>query len=93
MPIYMGDTVRTLPRDSKHPFEKNIVAIVDIEEKRVIKPNIQEKIDTLRVTIEDLNGNKESIVFGGEIICENMASIAERGFLANLDQVPSQSNI
>ena len=74
MPIYMGDTVRTLPRDNKHPFDKSIVKIVAIEEKLIIKPNIKEKIETLRVTIEDRNGNKESIVFGGEIICENMAS-------------------
>lgn len=89
MPIYMGDTVRTLPRDNKHPFDKSIVKIVAIEEKLIIKPNIKEKIETLRVTIEDRNGNKESIVFGGEIICENMASMAEHGYLANLNKVPA----
>ena len=89
MPIYMGDTVRTLPRDSMHPFDKNKVRIIDIEEKIVIKSNIKEKLKTLRVTIEDQNGNKESIVFGGEIICENMASMAERGYLANLGKAPA----
>lgn len=93
MPIYMGDTVRSLPRDNKHPFDKNMVKIVAIEEKKVIKPNIKEKIDTLRVTIEDRDGNKESIVFGGEIICENMASMAERGYLANLGKIPASPTI
>lgn len=89
LPIYMGDAVRTLPRDNEHPFYKEIIEIVDIKEIEVIKKNIKERFKTLRVTIKDQRGNQESIAFGGEIICENMASMVERNYLANLNRVPA----
>lgn len=89
LPIYMGDTVRTLPRDNGCHFCKEMIEIVDIKEKEVVKKNIKERLKTLRVTIKDQKGNQENISFGGEIICENMASLVERNYLENLGKKPA----
>ena len=83
LPTYIGDTIKSIPRNG-HVFNKKKIRILSFAEKEIVKPNISEKIKYLELIIEDNNQNLEKVIFGGEIICENMASLVEREYFLNV---------
>lgn len=85
--LYRGDGVNSL---SQH-FDKHSITIKQIKEVSNLKPSNNETIKTLQITIEDQNGTTNTVCFGGEIICENMASLAEREYLKNKQLLPSKT--
>lgn len=83
LPTYIGDTTKSILRNC-HNFNNKEIRIISYKEKEIIKPNINDKIKYLELIIEDNKNNRANVIFGGEIICENMASLVEREYVRNV---------